>query len=561
MFVSAASLILFFTFFAWMLDCSIKDYNADTISKMNSATVHCSSSAIMCSKHSSIFQQLHRFYTLNNNNNNHYISHSKSGHHHSFKPKSLQHGFKLSIFKPFSAKTSKRHFRGFCSVSTAQESVKQDPILLESPSSNIPRSLQSAHDQLQSFPEYSDARQSLKRGQFPSAKTQLLRAKQIFQSLPDQSLHIIILRCLASTARDMADFKAEIKFRTEILQMLSKQSSDTPLAQDTQLLIQTISSLSIALFRTNQFEIAQNMINQHSNKLKTGDTTTPVAFVLQFLQAALFYSSGAVPELKKKLNEIEKLLQNWTPSEQHFQHYRLLFEGDLQLLYGYLHSKLLNQAEQATLYYQKSVEIYEKLPSKTIVPTSNIKQVPLIQALSAINDENSLSRALQLVETELGENSYELSEILRRLGNYYFQRVGDAISSEGLFRSSIAKLEHLHYPQIQNSTTKLILLNSYLDYAALLTELSWNNKSRKPEAKHFMQKALQILQQFPQLEPTYREFPVSIEIIETGDNNKPAAQNIPKSPFTPTTFTDSDYQLKLKNQPKLEQWIIDRYTV
>ena len=83
------------------------------------------------------------------------------------------------------------------------------------------------------------------------------------------------------------------------------------------------------------------------------------------------------------------------------------------------------------------------------------------------------------------------------------------------------------------------MINSYADYAHLLSELSWNNRSRKREGCDLLNKMMAILQSHPQLTLQQRQL-----------HKYPAPQG---------SDLPYDYVIPAHDTPGVPQWLIDAY--
>ena len=84
--------------------------------------------------------------------------------------------------------------------------------------------------------------------------------------------------------------------------------------------------------------------------------------------------------------------------------------------------------------------------------------------------------------------------MLRFYGRYFHRVNGDAVNSEGLFRGSLTRLKSLP----AHSFLVQYKIQTLLDYADLLEELTWNDRSRAEEAKKLREEATELSTEWSQ---------------------------------------------------------------
>jgi len=82
-----------------------------------------------------------------------------------------------------------------------------------------------------------------------------------------------------------------------------------------------------------------------------------------------------------------------------------------------------------------------------------------------------------------------VADILRLLAVECHYREGDAISAEGLYRSC---LRYLDKPTA-DYRSRQVLIRVIFDYSALLSDVSWNNRSRASEGEALKQRVNTII--------------------------------------------------------------------
>mmetsp|Transcript_23545 Transcript_23545/g.33235 ORF Transcript_23545/g.33235 Transcript_23545/m.33235 type:complete len:480 (-) Transcript_23545:188-1627(-) len=115
--------------------------------------------------------------------------------------------------------------------------------------------------------------------------------------------------------------------------------------------------------------------------------------------------------------------------------------------------------------------------------SSSLAQSPQVLLSAALLASGSLERAkegLNILEKTAGSNHPLVSDALRVVAGLFHEQ-GEALSSEGLFRSAVAKLQR-PAPFAVTAFTEAALADTLADYAYLLCHLEWNGKLRTNEA-------------------------------------------------------------------------------
>lgn len=102
--------------------------------------------------------------------------------------------------------------------------------------------------------------------------------------------------------------------------------------------------------------------------------------------------------------------------------------------------------------------------------------------LQGKNGEEALKVALATAKEQHDNKHPIVGECLYALAYYYF-RTGEAVHSEGLYRSSISLLEHSStHPDYTSSSVKMLLGEALMSYAELLQAMEFNGRPRSAEA-------------------------------------------------------------------------------
>jgi len=445
-------------------------------------------------------------------------------------------------------------------VTTPQDLSKSETsfaALFNSESSNFPPSLCDTIAELKYLPDFDNALGQMKIGKWLNGLESLNRLKQIFDHLPQTDLSIAIQitlnRLIAKCQRSLGKFQNELQCHNFILNILFR-SKLTQIQNDTLLWEQTVSSYLLNLSRCsinrsifeNQLAHLQQELyqRQNANAAKPISIFAPIFYYLtkDFDHVKLAYDMAFSGLHDSSSNPQSLLIQ---------QH---LLKGDLSIILGNSYRLLKNDETNAQQYFDRSNYEYRMIKSKVYKTVFGAKTIPSIYTAIELRDIEKLNDLLKIIELEYNlfvignkTNTHPtLPYTLHQLAVIYMF-TGEAILSEGLFRSSINHFEAIlnNNSEYQTYDTLLLLINCYADYSYFLTHLLWNNVKRTSEAKFYLSKIFQINQKFKMnIQPTNRQL--------NFDNNKINGNS-----------QVSDYQLILSpiSEPQLPYWLIERMTV
>ncbi len=127
-------------------------------------------------------------------------------------------------------------------------------------------------------------------------------------------------------------------------------------------------------------------------------------------------------------------------------------------------------------------------------------RIPLLNVLIASPQTSMRTRALKIAERYLPSDSFTLARTLLALAES--MQASDPIASEGLFRSALSQLDR----GTPTAESIALWIDGTVAYAFLLSKLSWNGKSREPEAVKLLEKAEKVMLEHPGLRPPQRQY-------------------------------------------------------
>jgi hypothetical protein len=137
--------------------------------------------------------------------------------------------------------------------------------------------------------------------------------------------------------------------------------------------------------------------------------------------------------------------------------------------------------------FEQSEQLFQELQAPGPLGLALMEQGVLTE------NADMLERAVKLLTEAFGAESPIVAECLVEMARWYQYSAGDPVYAEGLFRSSIAKLDAC--PPGEAYRVEQAKVDAYLAYADLLAKVSFNQTSRQREADGFTAKADELVRQ------------------------------------------------------------------
>jgi hypothetical protein len=330
------------------------------------------------------------------------------------------------------------------------------------PPYHLPTGLVSTEKTLSSLPEVEQADVFVKQGKFTAAQEALERSLSICTYIPDPLVSIAVRIRMAKTCFFSGNQAREEQERASVYKDLLALGDKA----DADLCAESTIAYIVCLLRGGKTDLALSVTND-----RLGHTECrKAAFLLQAAYCGLLNKDAeAVTKINAAL-----LLEDIHPS----------LSGDVLLVQGDWHRYISQDAEAATASYQAALEHFE---GQDVIGE--------VSALLKLGNWESVQQALSVAEAEWGQGHPLVADCLRVLAGLAQER-GEAVTSEGLFRGCLTKLDALESvsdpvtPPTQFS--QALLMHARADYARLLCHVEWNGGVRCREAALLLDKNMKF---------------------------------------------------------------------